>query len=126
MRLNTAAENAAFSSLVLVPSVIRMSSQNPARPLSASEWPPQNQSAGSAASASTAVTFGSLCKKLAASSLPVRAMAALRPASDRLVAYLIVIIGMTVSLVPVGDENLTSAPSLRNVMIDDISNNNAK
>jgi hypothetical protein len=41
MRLNTAAMNAAFSSLVLVPSVIRISSQTPARPVCASEWPAQ-------------------------------------------------------------------------------------
>src|SRR5206468_5795648 len=86
MRLNTAAMNAAFSSLVLVPSVIRISSQTPARSVCASEWPAQNQSAGSTACTCTAVTFGSLCRTWAARSLAAWATAALRPASDRVVA----------------------------------------
>src|SRR5882757_625371 len=103
MRLNTAATKAAFSSLVLVPSVIRMSSQKPANPCSANERPPQNQSAGSTASTMTAVTFGSLWRILAASSLAACATSALSPVADRPVAYLTLMLGMTTSFVDGGD-----------------------
>src|SRR5262249_60749116 len=60
MVLKVSARNLAFSSLVLVPSVMWMSSQKLARPASASERPPANQSSGSTRWAMTAVTFGAL------------------------------------------------------------------
>ena len=70
---------AAFSSLVFVLSVILISSQKLAKPLSASETPPQNRRSPGTSSAITAVTFGSLRKISAESRVAVAAISAASP-----------------------------------------------
>jgi hypothetical protein len=61
----------------------------------------------------------------AARSLAALAMAALRPAWARSVAYLTAMSGMTMSPV-VDGQNLGFRLSFRNVIYDDISDNDAK
>jgi len=62
--------------LVLVPSLTWTSSQKLARPCSASELPPANQSAASTDFTMTAVILGSLRRILAVSSVTAAAMSA--------------------------------------------------
>src|SRR5215471_10602256 len=105
---------AAFSSLVLVLSVILMSSQKLARPCSASERPPQNQRSGATSSTITAVTLGSLCRTSAASAVALAAMATARFLSCRCgAAYFTWMRGMAVSPCSIGPVGGRGAPVRR-------------
>ena len=92
--LNVSAMNLAFSSLVLLPSVTWISSHTLARPCSASERPPANQSSGSTRWTMIAVTFGSLLRKVADRRLTSAAMAAFEASRLSWLANVTVMRGM--------------------------------
>src|SRR6185312_5389163 len=114
---------AAFSSLVLVPSVMWMSSQKLASHASVSDLPPQNQSSDGTRVTMIAVTPGSLPRIVVDRRLTSAATVGLSRTFWCGVDTVTVISGMG-SLHWV-EANLAPDEPLRNAMTDDISDNNA-